>query len=136
MTVQGINVELPAPLYQRLVELAEASQQSLNDVVIQSIQTGLPPSLAQVPDRFREDLRALNPLGDEVLRDIANRDLADDKSTYYEQLLVKNGQGTLNEKEQRSLDTLREEADLLMLRRAYAAALLKWRGHPLSNLAD
>lgn len=136
MTVQGINLELPPALYQRLVEVAEASHQSLTDVVIQSIQTGLPPSLEHVPDRFREDLRALNQLSDDVLWDVADRDLAEDKAERYEQLLVKSQQGQLEENEQRTLDTLREEADLLMLRRAYAAALLKWRGHRIPTLAD
>lgn len=136
MTVQGINLELPSALYQRLVEVAEASHQSLTDVVIQSIQTGLPPSLEHVPDRFREDLRALNQLSDDVLWDVADRDLAEDKAERYEQLLVKSQQGQLEKNEQRALDTLREEADLLMLRRAYAAALLKWRGHRIPTLAD
>jgi hypothetical protein len=136
MTVQGINLQLPPALYQRLVEVAEASQQSLTDVVIQSIQTGLPPSLEQVPDRFRDDLRALNQLSDDVLWDVATRDLVEDKAELYEQLLSKNRQGQLGENEQQTLDILREEADLLMLRRAYAAALLKWRGHRVSALAD
>jgi len=136
MTVQGINLELPSALYQRLVEMAEASQQPLTDIVIQSIQTGLPPSLEHVPDRFRDDLKALNQLSDDVLWDVADRDLADDKAARYEELLIKNQQGALTENEQQALDTLREEADLLMLRRAYAAALLKWRGHPIPTLAD
>jgi len=136
MTVQGINLELPSALYQRLVEAAEASQQSLTEVVIQSIQTGLPPSLAQVPDRFRDDLRALNRFGDDVLWNVAVSDLAGDKVELYEQLLVKSQQEQLEEDEQHLLATLREEADLLMLRRAYAAALLKWRGHRIPTLAD
>ena len=136
MTVQGINLELPPALYQRLVEVAEASQQSLTDVVLQSIQTGLPPGLEHVPDRFRDDLIALNQFSDEVLWDVAALDLAEDKAELYEQLLDKNQQGQLEENEQSLLDTLREEADLLMLRRAYASALLKWRGHRIPTLAD
>jgi hypothetical protein len=136
MTVQGINLELPPALYQRLVEIAEASRQPLTDIVIQSIQTGLPPGLEHVPDRFRDDLKALNQLSDDLLLDVVNRDLAEEKAELYEQLLAKNQQGTLAENERQTLDTLREEADLLMLRRAYAAALLKWRGHRVPTLAD
>lgn len=136
MTVHGINLELPPALYQRLVEIAEASQQPLTDIVIQSIQTGLPPSLEHVPDRFRDDLKALNQLSDDILWDVADRDLAEAKAALYEQLLVKNQQGRLTEDEQQTLDTLREEADLLMLRRAYAAALLKWRGHRIPTPTD
>ena len=89
-----------------------------------------------MPDRFRDDLKALNQLSDDLLLDVVNRDLAEEKAELYEQLLVKNQQGALAENERQTLDTLREEADLLMLRRAYAAALLKWRGHRVPTLAD
>ena len=136
MTVPGITLELPPALYQRLIEVAEASHQSLNDVVLQSIQTGLPPSLEHVPERFRADLVALNQLNDDVLWDVAALDLADDKAALYEELLDKNQQGQLEASEQALLDTLREEADLFMLRRAYAYALLKWRGHRIPTVAD
>jgi hypothetical protein len=95
MTVQGINLELPPALYQRLVEIAEASRQPLTDIVIQSIQTGLPPGLEHVPDRFRDDLKALNQFSDDLLLDVVNRDLAKEKAELYEQLLAKNQQGAL-----------------------------------------
>ena len=136
MTVQAINLQLPPSLYQRLVEAAEASHQSLTEVVIQSIRAGLPPSLEHVPERFQDDLRTLNQLSDDLLWGVADCDLADDKAKLYEQLLVKNQQGRLEENEQLTLDTLREEADLLMLRRAYASALLKWRGHRIPRLDE
>ena len=53
MTVKDIKLQLPTSLYQHLVEVAEASQKSLAEVAIQSIQTGLPPSLAHIPKRFQ-----------------------------------------------------------------------------------
>ena len=37
---------------------------------------------------------------------------------------------------QRTIDRLAQEADLLALRKAYAAVLLKWRGHRLPSLAE
>jgi hypothetical protein len=51
-------------------------------------------------------------------------------------LLEKNRQGTLSEEEQTSLERLRSMADRLMLRKAYAYVLLKWRGHRLPSLAS
>lgn len=42
MTIQSINLELPSTLYQQLVDVAEASHQSLTDVALQSIRMGLP----------------------------------------------------------------------------------------------
>ncbi len=136
MTLQPINLQLPAALHQRLVEVAHASQQSLTEVIIQSIQTGLPPGLEHVPERFQDDLRTLNQLNDNLLWEISTHDLSDDKAKLYEQLLVKNQQGQLTENEQLTLDTLRDEADLLMLRRAYATGVLKWRGHRIPKLDD
>ena len=136
MTVQAINLQLPANLYQRLVEAAEASQQPLNEIVLQSIRVGLPPDLAHVPQRFQDDFRSLNQLSDELLWQIVQQDLADNKIELYEQLLAKNQQGDLNSDEQLTLDTLREEADLLMLRRSYAYTLLKWRGHRIPTVQE
>ena len=43
--------------------------------------------------------------------------------------------GTITETEQTALDQLTQEADLLTLRKAYAAVLLKWRGYKLPSLA-
>ena len=64
MTGQAI---MPDHLYQRLAEAANASQKTLDDIVLQSIHIGLPPSLEWVSERFRADLQALNRLSDEIL---------------------------------------------------------------------
>ena len=136
MSVQAINLQLPANLYQHLVDVAEASQQPLNEIVLQSIRAGLPPTLTHIPERFRDDIRSLNQLSDKLLWQITRQDLSDDKAELYEQLLVKNQQDDLTPDEQLTLDILREEADLLMLRRSYAYTLLKWRGHRIPTLTE
>lgn len=136
MMAQTINLELPLQLYQHLLEAAEAAQQPLTEIAIQSIRVGLPPSLVQVPERFRDDLKVLNQLSNEVLGQIARFDLADDKAELYEELLAKNSQSELNEYEQTTLDNLRNEADLLMFRRSYAYTLLKWRGQRIPTLGE
>ena len=136
MTVEAIKLQLPDTLYQHLTEIADASKKSLSEVIIQSIQTGLPPSLDHVPDRFQADLRTLNQLDNDLLQDVVNLDLAIDKTKLYEELLIKNQQKNLEPQEHVILDTLREEADVLMLRRAYAAAILKWRGQPIPIIDD
>jgi hypothetical protein len=123
-------------MYQPLLEAARAAEQPLEDVVMQSIRVGLPPDLSKVPARFRIDLRALNCLDTPVLRHVAHTALDAAKAMRYEALLVKNQREALSDEEQVQLDRLREEADLLMLRRAYAYALLKWRGQRLPALQD
>ncbi len=44
--------------------------------------------------------------------------------------------GTLTEVERVELDQLLQSADVLTLKKAYAAVLLKWRGQRLSGLPD
>jgi hypothetical protein len=46
----------------------------------------------------------------------------------YNILLERNQEGTLTDAERAELTALRTEADCFMLRKAQAAALLRWRG--------
>jgi hypothetical protein len=128
MTLQTIRLNLSDTLLQRLTDAADAAQQSLDEVLLQTIRAGLPPDLARLPERFRADLRLLNRLDDDMLRQVAGSQLDADKAAEYEALLAQNQNATLNESGQARLAALREQADLLMFRRAYALALLKWRG--------
>jgi hypothetical protein len=47
----------------------------------------------------------------------------------HQELLDKNANGTITAGERAELTDLRIEADRFMLRKAHAAALLRWRGH-------
>ncbi|MCB8953339.1 MAG: hypothetical protein H6650_15135 [Ardenticatenales bacterium] len=47
----------------------------------------------------------------------------------YQELLDKNAAGTLTDAGRHELTQRRTEADRFMLRKGYAAALLRWRGH-------
>jgi len=109
------------------VQLSEAYHK--DEVLITTIQAGMPPSLERVPERFQTDLRALDRLSDDVLWQITRADMDDDKAALYEELLERNRRKDLSDSERKTLSALREEADLLMLRRSYAHALLRWRGH-------
>jgi hypothetical protein len=93
-------------------------------------------SLERVPERFRDDLRALNRLDDEVLSQVARSEIKEDKAIFYESLLEQNSRGELDKAGRTMLTTLRDEADLLMLRRSFACALLKWRGHRIPSLDE
>ena len=58
------------------------------------------------------------------------------KQRRLERLLDKNQRGELTDRERRALDELRADGDRRMLRRSYAALLLKYRGHRVPNLED
>ena len=128
MTLQTIRLDLPDAILRRLNDAADAAQQSLSDVVLQSIRAGLPPDLTRMPEQFRDDLRLLNRMENEMLWQVARSSLEDNQANEYEELLAKNQNAALNESGRSRLVVLRQESDLLMFRRAYALALLKWRG--------
>lgn len=129
--MQSVTINLPDHMYQRLATAAQTTQKPLDTMVLQSIQAGLPPDLSHVPARFQIDLHQMNQMSDTLLHQFLIVDLTSEQSTRYEALLDKNQTETLAPAEQKRLDILREEADLFMFRRAYAASLLNWRGDAL-----
>ena len=132
---QAMTIDLPSHLYRQLNKMAETSQRPLQEVVIQSLKTGTPPNLEHVPVRFQVDLQLLTRMDDALLWQITKTDLSEDHIELYESLLYKNQDARLSSTEQKRLERLREESDVLMFRRAYAYALLKWRGHRIPNLS-
>lgn len=131
-----ITLQIPEELYAQLVSKATTSHQPVGVVALQSLRVGMPPELKHVPSRFLPDLEALDLMDDNVLWQVARAELTNDKTALYEELLDKNQRDELEKTEEKRLETLREEADLLMLRRSYAYALLKWRGHRIPTLFE
>ena len=71
-----------------------------------------------------------------VAQQVADAIVPAEQSEHYAALCEKRRAGTITAPEQAILDQLSQEADLLTLRKAYAAVLLKWRGHRLPTLAE
>lgn len=122
-----LTIQLSDDLFTALQKQAEASHTELNLMVQHSLRAGLPPALEHVPVRFHTDLLTLNQLDTATLQRISQLDLEENTAVQYSILLEKQQAESLNPAEQKQLETWREEADLLMFRRAYATALLKWR---------
>jgi hypothetical protein len=59
-----------------------------------------------------------------------------EQSEHYAALREKRRASTITAPDQATLDQLSQEVDLLTVRKAYAAVLLKWRGHRLPALAE
>lgn len=129
-----ITLQLPDRLYQRLVNTAQATQRSLESVILHALSVGSPPDWDDVPSVFQTDLAALDRLDDATLWKIAlGRKLAAELIRY-DELLDLNREGILTDAERLELTDLRTEADRFMLRKAQAAALLRWRGHQVPHL--
>ena len=132
--MQSVTINLPDHMYQRLATAARTAQKPLDTMVLQSIQVGMSPDLSHIPARFQTDLHQMDQMGDTFLHQFLTADLNSEQSAQYEALLDKNQTEMLTPAEQKRLDILREEADMFMFRRAYAASLLHWRGHALQAL--
>ena len=130
MTVQSITVELPENLYLRLQNVARGMKQPVDQVLRRVVEVGIPPSWEEAPAAFQSDLAALHRLDDNSLWRIARGVQSDLDWEHYQDLLDKNAEGDLNASERAELANLRTKADRFALRKAHAAALLRWRGRP------
>jgi len=137
MTATSVTLQLPEYLYVRLQHAAQAMRQPLNEVLVRAVEVGSPPVWDDVPAAFQADLAALDRLDDESLWRVARSTQLDQDASRYQDLLDKNANGIITAGERAELTDLRIEADRFMLRKAHAAALLRWRGHqvPPTNLS-
>jgi hypothetical protein len=138
MTTQRITIELPESIFHRFVQIAEATQQPLEDLIAQSVVSNLPPSAENAPLEMRAELMEMQTLSVDELLAIAQTQAEPIQHEHHVQFLEKNQAGALLPEEQKELTNLRQTADRLMLRKAYAWSVLRWKGHripPLKELA-
>lgn len=133
MAVNTVTLNLPEILYRRLLQTAQATQRPLDEVVLHALQVGSPPAWDDAPAEFQADLAALDRLDDDALWHIARSFRSEADMMRYQELLDRHANGALTDAERRELDKLRQEADWFMLRKAHAAALLRWRGYQLPS---
>ncbi len=82
-----------------------------------------------MPPEFQADLAALDQMEDEALWRIARSHKTTTEMARYTLLLEQNQEQVLSEAEKQELHELRTQSDRLMLLKAQAAALLRWRGY-------
>jgi hypothetical protein len=136
MTTQQIMIELPEPILRQLTKLAEMTHQSVEVLIAQSVVSNLPPSADNAPPEIQSDLLQMQTLPIEELLAIAQSQVEPTQHKRHESLLEKNQDGLITPEERQELTTLRVAADQLMLRKAYAWSVLKWRGHRLPALKE
>lgn len=131
-----LTLTLPQPVFERLRGMAEATRQPLEQIIRQSIEGNLPPDVSNAPAEMQGELVLLQRLPVAELEQIALSQVSPDVQTRHFSLLEKNSAGELTSQERRELARLRQEADQLMLRKAYAWALLRWHGRPIPALHE
>lgn len=130
---QQVTVDLPLPLYHFLQRLAEQTRQPVEKLVAQSVAGNLPPSVDNLPSEMQAELLALQWQPLEELQRIAQAQVAPEQQERHLLLL---GQDNLTSTEQTELAQPRPQADQLMLRKAYAWAVLRWRGYHTPRLDE
>jgi hypothetical protein len=130
-----LTLELPDDVYERLRRAAKGMNQPVEKALAHIVRAAT-PSLERVPAEYRAELEALEDLGDDELWRIARSRPAPEKQRRLERLLGRNQRGELTDRERRALEELRSDGDRLMLRRSYAALLLKYRGHRVPNIEE
>jgi hypothetical protein len=136
MTTEMMTIQVPELLYRRLERLAALTHRPLESLVLQTLSSSIPPLPDDLPTPNRDALTALEDLGDDALWQLTRGTFPDHQYEQFTVLREKRRAGALTPDEQATLDRLTAEADLLTLQKAYAAVLLKWRGHRLPTLAE
>lgn len=128
MTTTSVTLQLPEPVYSYLSQMAVATKRPLEQVVRQSVEGNLPPSAATAPAEMRDELLSMQVMSVEQLSQVAAQQVPSTDQARHLALLEKNSAGDLAPDEQLELEDLRLSADGLMLRKAYAWSVLRWRG--------
>lgn len=136
MATETVSIQVPEALYRRLERLAQLTHRPLESLVVQTLTSTIPPLPDDLPTPMRDALVALEKLNDDELWRIARETMLEAQYDRFADLREKRRAGIITAVEQALLDQLVQEADLLALRKAYAAVLLKWRGHRLPTLSE
>ena len=123
-------VTLPEEIYHRFQVSAHVMQQSMEDLLAQSIQGNLPPSIEDLPPELQNEIGLfLQSLTSQALWEIVKAPSLPATWQRQQELLEKNQEETLTAAEMDKLEQLRVQMDRRGMRRSYALALLKWRGY-------
>jgi hypothetical protein len=133
---QMLTLELPDSIYKRFKRRAEATEQSVEEVIMKTLSASLPPSPDEVSSDMQQELLAIESLNDDELWQVAQSTMSKDKLRKWKHLMEKNTNGVLTQEEQCRLNAFVTEADRITLRKAHAYALLKWRGYRLPTLEE
>lgn len=128
MTFQTVTLQVPQSIYQSAWRTARAVKRPIEDFFVMVLKSSL-PSLEGLPQKTVAELTALESCTDKQLLGAARSTLSIGQRRQLSRLLQKNQAGKLTKRERQKLDDLIAASDQLMLRRARAYVLLKWRGY-------
>jgi predicted transcriptional regulator len=107
MAMQRVTIELPEPVFQQLVRIAEATSQPLEVLAAQSIVSNLPPSADNAPPEIQAELLRMQTLSVDELLKIAEAQVAPEEQARHAALLEKNQMDEISPEERQELSELR-----------------------------
>lgn len=131
----ALTIQVPEDLFQSLQRIAQASQRPLEEIVVCAVTTRLPASEG-LPDEIIKNLASLELLDTAALRQVVLSSVPAQSAQVLCELLIQQQISALSVAAQAELDKLLHEADLLLLRKARAALLLRLRGNPVPSLQE
>ncbi len=131
----SITLNLPDGLFDPVQRMAQATNRSVEAVLLDALQMSL-PSLEGLPSELKQELIELETLDNQQLRAVMLETVPLDQQQDLENLLYRNQAGALTDAEREALTTLQKAADKVMFRKARAAVLLKFRGERIPTLTE
>ena len=132
---QTITLTLPDNVLQPMQRVAQATKQSVEELLVTALKAAL-PTLEGLPPDIVPPLVALESLDDQTLSRVMLETVPLDQQHQLHDLLIRNQAGVLTDAEREQLALLQQQADLVMLRKARAAVLLRFRGKRVPTLAE
>jgi len=132
---QIITLNLPENFYDPIKRMAEAMAQPIESVLLKALQSSLPP-LDGLPNDIIQELTQLEILDNDALRQLLVKTVPKKQQQELEELLHKNKLQKLNQIEEKRLADLQNIVNKIMLQKARAAVLLRFRGQRLPTLAE
>jgi hypothetical protein len=130
-----VSLPIPDELYEPLQRVARAARQPLETVLLKALQTSLPP-LDGLPPDLNEELTRLENLNDQELQHVLLGTVPLEQQQELNTLLNKNQAEGLSLDEKSRLGDLTQTTDRIMLKKARASVLLRFRGQRLPTLEE
>ncbi len=127
-----VILNLPGPLYQRVRRTAETLRRSVEEVLLDSVATALPP-LTGLPDEVSDELVSLAFLNDKALWEAARSCCQQSTITEWMICWPRKARIVSLRRNSRCSTELVNEYEVLVLRRSQAAVLLQRRGYDMSD---
>jgi DNA integrity scanning protein DisA with diadenylate cyclase activity len=127
MMSQTITLNLPDQFYKRIKRIAQTMAQPIESVLLKVLQS----SLEQIVQ-----LTQLETWDNSAFKQLLLKTVPKEQQQELESLLHKNKSNSLNNQEQKRLAILQDVVNKIMLQKALAAVLLRFRGQRLPTLAE